>query len=86
MTLTDKMKEAAKIALIGSIGFGAGALTCVERGIIDAIQEYRKEAEMERVERLRYEQRMKQYVPPPTDVAPPRYGEGFYCNGFTCVM
>ncbi len=86
MTLTEKVKEAARIAVIGSIGFGAGAITFAPDGIVDMVQEYRKEAELERAERQLYEQRMKQYVPPPIYEAPVRYDVGFHCIRTSCAM
>ena len=86
MTLTDKVKQAARIAVIGSIGFGAGAITFAPYGIIDMVQEHRREAESERAEQQAYEQRMKQYVPPPAYVAPVQYNVGFHCIGISCAM
>ncbi|MEK6950421.1 MAG: hypothetical protein AABX13_01730 [Nanoarchaeota archaeon] len=80
MTLTDKIRAVAdtlrgvaKIAMVGSIGFGAGAITFTNGGIIDVVQKYRREAELEQSERQRYEyeQRRNKYVPPHSNYREP---------------
>ncbi len=48
MELSDKVRKAAFTLIVGSAGFGLGAITCADDGIIDIVQEMRKEAALER--------------------------------------